>query len=320
MEHVPVPRLCQSEASSNIPSAFKPYQGNIVDLPCLPPIAVPKKPTLPIPSGACDTHFHLFGPAAKFPYAQERAYTPPEAPLEMLLRLHGALGIERGVVVQGNAHGTDPAALLDALGREPQRLRGVAIVKSDIADAELRRMADAGVRALRFHHMPHGHGFSPFGLDAFAKLAPRMAELGLHVQFMLDASALQDAVPYLKNWRLPAMIDHMGNVDAANGIDQPGVQLMLRLLSEGRIWVKTSGTYRVSKNYPDYPDARRLHQALVAANPEQVVWGSDWPHPRLEKDMPDDGHLLDLFNTWTPDAGVRKKILVENPARLYGYV
>lgn len=290
-----------------------------MDLPCLPPVAVPKKPALPTPTGACDTHFHLFGPASKFPYAPERAYTPADAPLEALLRLQDVLGIQRGVVVQGNAHGTDPAALLDALAREPRRLRGVAIVKVDITDAELRRMADAGVRALRFHHMPSGHGFSPFGLDAFAKLAPRMADLGLHVQFMMDANALQDAVPYLKNWRLPAVIDHMGNVDAAKGVNQPGVQLMCRLLAEGKIWVKVSGAYRVSKKYPDYPDARALHEALVAANPEQVVWGSDWPHPRLEQDMPDDGHLLDLFNTWTPDAALRKKILVENPARLYEF-
>ena len=290
-----------------------------MDLPCLPPVAAPKKPALPTPAGVCDTHFHLFGPASKFPYAPERAYTPPEAPLEALLRLHDALGIQRGVVVQGNAHGTDPAALLNALAREPRRLRGVAIVKAGIADAELRRMADAGVRALRFHHMPGGHGFSPFGLDAFAALAPRMAALGLHVQFMMNANALQDAVPYLENWRLPAVIDHMGNVDASKGVNQPGVQLMLRLLGEGKIWVKVSGAYRVSKQYPDYPDARALHEALVAANPGQVLWGSDWPHPRLDKDMPDDGHLLDLFNAWTPDAVLRRKILVDNPARLYGF-
>jgi 2-pyrone-4,6-dicarboxylate lactonase len=290
-----------------------------VELPCLPPIAKPKKPALPLPADACDTHFHLFGPSHRFPFAPERSYTPQDAPLEALLQLHQALGISRGVVVQGNAHGTDPAALLDALAREPRRLRGVSIVRSDIGDAELKRMADAGVRALRFHHMPHGHGFSPFGLDAFAQLAPRMIDLGLHVQFMMDANALQDALPYLRDWRMPAVVDHMGNVDASRGLNQPGVQLMLRLLGEGRIWVKVSGSYRVSRQYPDYPDARLLHEALVRANPDQVVWGSDWPHPRLEKDMPDDGHLLDLFNAWTPDAALRQKILVDNPARLYGF-
>jgi len=239
--------------------------------------------------------------------------------LESLLRLHQTLGISRGVVVQGNAHGTDPSALLDALAREPKRLRGTAIVKDTVTDAELRRMADLGVRALRFHHMPKGVGFSPLGMNVFAKLAPRMRDFGFHAQFMMDADALDDALPYFDGWRAPVVIDHMGNIDAAHGPGQPGVQAMCRLLEAGRIWVKVSGAYRISTNYPDYPDAQAVHEALVAANPEQILWGTDWPHPRLERDMPDDGHLLDLFNRWTPDAALRRKILVDNPARLYGF-
>lgn len=290
-----------------------------MDLPCLPPLSNPKKPDLPLPAGACDTHFHLFGPASRFPYAPERSYTPADAPLEALLRVHDILGIARGVVVQGNAHGTDCSALLDALQREPGRLRGAAIVGDSVSDAELRRMFDAGVRALRFHHMPHGKGFSSHGLKAFAALAPRMADLGLHAQFMMDVSALDEALPYFKNWKLPVMIDHMGNVDAAKGVNQPGFQLLCRQLAEGKLWVKVSGAYRISKQYPDYPDARPFHAALVQANPEQVVWGSDWPHPRLAENMPDTGHLLDLFNAWTPDAALRRKILVQNPEKLYGF-
>lgn len=290
-----------------------------MDLPCLPPHPAPAKPAVSTPAGACDTHFHLFGPASRFPYAPGRSYTPADAPLEALLRLHDTLGMTHGVVVQGNAHGTDNSALLDALKREPRRLRGGAIVKDTIPHAELKRMADSGVRALRFHHMPTGKGYSALGLKAFAAFAPRMAELGLHVQFMMDANALADALPCFANWRLPIVIDHMGNIDAARGANQPGVQLMCTLLAEGRIWVKLSGAYRISKRYPDYPDAHPVHEALVTANPDQVVWGTDWPHPRLDKDMPDDGHLLDLFNAWTPDAALRKKILVDNPARLYGF-
>jgi predicted TIM-barrel fold metal-dependent hydrolase len=290
-----------------------------VDLPCLPPLPHPTRPALPAPAGACDAHFHIFGPSARFPFAPERGYTPDDAPLEALRAMHDAIGIERGVVVQGNPHGTDNSALLDALAREPRRLRGAAITKDTITDAALRGWRDAGVRALRFHHMPHGKGFSALGLDAFKKLAPRMAALDLHVQFMMDAAHLDQAVPYFSGWKLPVVIDHMGNVDAAAGTGQPGFQLLLKLLAEGRVWVKVSGAYRNSRRHPDYPDARPLHEALVRANPDQVVWGSDWPHPRLEKDMPDDGHLLDLFNAWTPDAGLRRKILVDNPARLYGF-
>jgi len=290
-----------------------------MDLPCLPPLSNPKKPDLPVPAGACDTHFHLFGPASRFPYAPERAYTPPEAPLEALLHMHDILGIARGVIVQGNAHGTDCSALLDALQREPRRLRGAAIVGDSVNDAELRRMFDAGVRALRFHHMPHGKGFSAHGLKAFAALAPRMADLGLHAQFMMDVSALDDALPYFANWKLPVIIDHIGNVAAAAGVKQPGFQLLCRQLAEGKLWVKFSGAYRISGQYPDYADARPFHAALVQANPDHVVWGSDWPHPRLAENMPDTGHLLDLFNAWTPDAALRRKILVNNPARLYGF-
>jgi predicted TIM-barrel fold metal-dependent hydrolase len=290
-----------------------------VDLPCLPPLPHASKPALSTPAGACDSHFHLFGPAARFPFAPERGYTPNDAPLEALLAMHQALGIERGIVVQGNAHGTDNSVLLDALAREPKQLRAVAIVKDSISDAELKRFVDAGVRALRFHHMPRGKGFSALGMENFKRLAPRMAALGLHVQFMMDAAHLEQAVPYLAGWKLPVVIDHMGNVDAAAGTAQPGFQLLVELLGEGRIWVKVSGAYRISQRYPDYADARPFHEALARANPDQIVWGSDWPHPRLEKDMPDDGHLLDILTAWTPDPALRQKILVDNPARLYGF-
>jgi predicted TIM-barrel fold metal-dependent hydrolase len=290
-----------------------------VEIACPPPIADPKRPDIPTPSDSCDTHFHLFGPRNRFPYSAQRAYTPPDSPLEALLAMHERLGITRGVIVQGNAHGTDNSVLLDGLRRYPQRLRAVGIVNDDVSVAELKRMAEAGIRGLRFHHMPKGRGYSPLGLKSFAALAPRMAQFDLHVQFMMDVAFLSDAVPYFDDWRLPIVLDHMGSVDAALGVNQPGFQLTCRLLAEGRLWVKVSGAYRISKRYPDYPDARPFHEALVKANPEQVIWGSDWPHPRLEAPMPDDGHLLDLFNAWTPDEKLRRRILVDNPARLYGF-
>ncbi|MBX3663122.1 MAG: amidohydrolase family protein [Burkholderiales bacterium] len=290
-----------------------------MDLPCLPPIADTRPPKIPSPAGACDTHFHIFGPVAKFPFAEKRSYTPDDAPLENLLKLLDTLGMARGVVVQGHPYGTDNSVVLDALKREPRRLRAAAIVKPDTGRDELKKMADAGVRALRFHHMPHGVGFSPLGMQSFEKLSPIMAELALHAQFMMDANALDSAMPFFRNWKLPIVLDHMGNVDATKGANQPGVQQMCRLLGEGRIWVKVSGAYRVSTQYPDYPDARAIHEALVRANPDQVLWGTDWPHPRLEQDMPEDGHLLDLFNAWTPDEALRRKILVDNPQKLYRF-
>ena len=291
-----------------------------MDDPCLPPLSNPKKPALPTPAQACDTHFHIFGPTSRFPYSPERAYTPPEAPLEALLAMHARLGFERGVVVQGNGHGTDNTVVLDALKREPKRLRGVAIVKHTTSREELKRMADGGVRGLRFHHLPHhASRHSGQGVEAFEKLAPHMDELGMHVQFFMDARELPSVMPRLKHWKRPVVLDHFGSSKAAEGAAAPGFRALKSALSSGRIWIKISAAYRISGLYPDYADARALHDALLAANPDQLLWGTDWPHPRLEKNMPDTGHLLDLFNAWTPNAELRRKILVENPAKLYGF-
>ena len=135
----------------------------------------------------------------------------------------------------------------------------------------------------------------------------------------MDARALPELMPRLTDWKLPVVLDHFGSTKAAEGTAAPGFETLRRFLAEGRIWIKISGAYRASEQYPDYPDARALHKSLIAANPDQLLWGTDWPHPRLAKNMPDTGHLLDLFNAWTPDAATRRKILVENPVRLYGF-
>lgn len=286
----------------------------------LPPVASPRRPRAPTPPNACDSHFHVFGPGGRFPYAPERAYTPADAPLEAALRMHAVLGIERGVLVQGNPHGVDNSALLDALAREPARLRGVAIVRPDTKAGELRRMRDAGVRALRFHHRPRIAGrYSVAGLDAFVRLSPLMADLGLHLQVFMNAEFLPELLLALGDWKLPVILDHFGSADAGDGVDAPGFRQLRRLLGEGRIWVKLSAAYRASRRFPDYEDARALHEALLLANPDQVLWGSDWPHTRLERDMPDDGRLLDLFNDWTGNDALRRKVLADNPARLYGF-
>jgi predicted TIM-barrel fold metal-dependent hydrolase len=290
-------------------------------LPCLPPVRNPGRPAIETPAGACDAHFHIFGPAARFPFAATRSYTPEDAPLERVLELHAALGMARGVAVQGNAHGTDNTAMLDAVQRGQGRLRGVAIVPGDTPAAEVKRMADIGVRALRFHHIAGDMKatFSPLGVDAFLKLAPVMDELGLHLQIMMDAVELPAVMPRLASWKRPIVLDHYALAPASQGVSGAGFQAVLRYLSEGRIWLKLSGAYRISERYPDYDDVQPLHQTLLGANPEQLLWGSDWPHPRLAENMPDDGHLVDLFNRWTPDAALRKKILVENPVKLYGF-
>jgi predicted TIM-barrel fold metal-dependent hydrolase len=291
-------------------------------IPTCPAPRDPSRPAEPPPPGACDTHAHVFGPAARFPYADDRSYTPPDAPFSAYLRMLDTVGFARGVLVQGSAHGRDNGAMLDALARYPKRLRGVAVADAAVPPAELRRWAALGVRGLRFNHFfrdgaLHYRGGIP--LAAAAALAPTMAELGWHIQLWIDVKDLPDTIPFLTSLGLPVVIDHMGRTDASAGTATAGFQSLLRLLGDGQCWVKLSGAHRLSRMAPDYPDARPFHEALVRANAERLVWGSDWPHPRMEGEMPDAGRLFELFRHWTPDADTRRRILVDNPARLYGF-
>jgi predicted TIM-barrel fold metal-dependent hydrolase len=288
---------------------------------CLPPRDV-SRPKTPPPPDACDTHAHVFGPAARFPYADDRSYTPPDAPLEKYLGMLDTIGFARGVLVQGSAHGRDNSAMLDALQRQPDRLRGVAVADADISPAHLREWDRLGVRGLRFNHFfrdgqLHYRGGVP--LSAARTLAPVMAELGWHLQLWIDVKDLPETIAVLRSFGLPVVIDHMGRTDARAGIATDGFGSLLRALSDGWCWAKLSGAHRISQNAPDYPDARPFHEALVAANPERLVWGGDWPHPRVEGEMPDAGRLFELFQAWTPDLATQRRILVTNPAKLYGF-
>jgi predicted TIM-barrel fold metal-dependent hydrolase len=292
-----------------------------LDAPCPPP-REPTRPVVPTPPKACDTHCHVFGPASRFPYASDRSYTPPDAPLSKYLAMLDTLGCERGVLVQGSAHGRDNSAMLDALQRQPDRLRGVAVADRDTPAVDFGTWDALGVRGLRFNHFfrdgqLHYRGGVP--LDDAKILAPVLRDLGWHLQLWIDVKDLPNTIPILREIGVPVVIDHMGRTDARAGTQAPGFQSLLRLLGAGGCWVKLSGAHRVSRQAPDYPDARALHEALVKENPEQLIWGSDWPHPRMEDEMPNAGHLLDLFNEWTPDDAIRRRILVDNPARLYGF-
>jgi 2-pyrone-4,6-dicarboxylate lactonase len=291
----------------------------------IPTCQAPREPTRPRflpPRDACDAHAHVFGAATQFPYAADRSYTPPDAPHEKYIAMLDTVGFTRGVLVQGSAHGRDNAAMLDALARHPGRLRGVAVADADTTHAELRRWHEIGVRGLRFNHFFRGGSLHYRGgvpLEAAEALAPAMAELGWHLQLWIDVKDLPDTIPALRDIGLPVVVDHMGRTDATAGTGTPGFQSLLRYVGDGECWVKLSGAHRLSQRVPDYDDARPFHEALLRANPERLVWGSDWPHPRMEGEMPDAGHLFELFHAWTPDEGTRQRILVANPARLYGF-
>src|SRR5438034_5402279 len=230
---------------------------------CLPPREV-SRPKVPPPPNACDTHAHVFGPADHFPYAAERSYTPPDAPLEKYLDMLDTIGFARGALVQGSAHGRDNSAMLDALERHPDRLRGVAVADENVSLVELRRWAARGIRALRFNHFFRGgqlHYRGGVPLSAAQKLAPVMRALGWHLQLWIDVKDLPDTIPILKSIGLPVVIDHMGRTDARAGIDTPGLQSLLRLVGEGGCWVKLSGTHRLSTAAPEYAEARPVHEA-----------------------------------------------------------
>jgi 2-pyrone-4,6-dicarboxylate lactonase len=288
------------------------------------PVANPKAPRIKPPPGSWDTHAHIFGPSDKFPYTEGRGYTPPDAPVENFIALLDRLGMARGMAVQGNAHGYDNRVLLDALTRFPDRLRGVAITDTRIAPSTLRDWHALGMRGLRFHLFSDAGkpGYvRGVGLEVFEVFRKTMAELGWVMQIFCDWRLMESLSPTLRevSRQMPVIIDHMLHMPAERGIGDPNFQALLRLVGDGDVHVKVSAPYRMSAQFPDYENARPFHDALVAANPERLMWGSDWPHPSTAAEvMPDDGHLLDLFMEWTPREATRRRILVETPERLFG--
>jgi 2-pyrone-4,6-dicarboxylate lactonase len=288
------------------------------------PVPHPKKPRISPPPGAWDAHAHIFGPPDKFPYTPGRGYTPPDAPVERYVALLDHLGFARGLIVQGNAHGFDNRVVLDALTRYPQRFRGVGITDTRIAPGVLRDWHALGMRGLRFHlfsDVGRPGYVRGVGLDVFEVFRKTMRELGWVMQVFCDWRLMQDVAPVLRDVsrEMPVIVDHMLNIPAGRGVNDEDFQALVRLVGEGHAHVKLSAAYRLSTQFPDYPDARPFHDALLRANPERLLWGTDWPHPSIPGEiMPDDGHLLDLFHDWTPDAEARRRILVETPARLFG--
>ena len=289
-------------------------------------------PTFPVPAGACDCHVHVFGPYDRFPLAPGRRYTPGPASVEDLLTLHGALGLSRVVVVQASPQGTDNACLVDALGRLAaggSEARGVAVIGAGATEGELEALHSAGVRAVRVNLESHGVQDPKEARRQLEAAAARIAPLGWHVQAYTTLPMLVGLEDAIRALPVPLVIDHFGGAAAARGADQPGFDVVRSLVRDGNAWVKISAAYRISDD-PDWVDAAPLARALVAANPDRVVWGTDWPHPgggrgprspaEVEPFFPiDDGHALNALRKWVGDPAQLWKVLVENPARLYGF-
>ncbi len=262
---------------------------------------------------SCDCHAHVFGPFDRYPLPPERSYDPPLAPAAAHLAMLDRIGFGRGVVVQASAHGLDSSTVLDALDTAPGRLRGIAVAEASISDAKLEDMHRRGVRGLRFTEVGYKGGA---GFDALTKLAPRLKRLGWHAQLWAPCDALAAQLPRLLKLGLRFSVDHMGYFDAARGAGDAAFRKLVELAAAEDIWIKMT-PLRVSKIPPDYPDVRPFHDALLRASP-RLIWGSDWPHVRMDA-PPDVGHLVELFLSWTADAGLRHKFLVENPRQLYDF-
>ena len=275
----------------------------------------PKKPDITLPADACDAHCHVFGPAARFPFASERTYTPVDAPKETLFALHRHLGISRTVLVQASCHGTDNAAMLDMIATDPDRVRGVAMVRPDVTPAQLRDLDEGGVRGVRFNFVAHLGNDAD--LDAVRATVGKIADLGWHAVVHFDAAKLPDLAPFLREIPVPMVIDHMGRVDASAGLDQEPFWLLLGLMEDERFWVKVCGAERISRAGPPFHDAVPFARTLVEAFPDRVLWGTDWPHPNIKKTMPDDGALVDLLPLMAPSDALMQRLLVDNPTRLY---
>ncbi len=276
----------------------------------------PSKPAYQPPAGAVDAHCHVFGPGDVFPYAPERKYTPCDASKEQLFALRDFLGFDKNVIVQASCHGRDNAALIDALKTAGEKARGIAVVRPDIEEAELRDMHEAGVRGVRFNFVKRLVDATP--KEVFLGIADKIAKLGWHIVVYFEAPDLADLTPFVKQLPTTIVVDHMGRPDVTKGVDHPDFQRFVDLLGENEnIWTKVSCPERLTVAGPPYDDVVPYARHLVDSFPDRVLWGTDWPHPNMKSHMPDDGHLVDQIPKIAVDQEKRQALLVDNPMRLY---
>ena len=299
---------------------------------CQAPASEIRPPKSVFPRGAIDSHAHVCGPAAQYPYAQDRIYTPPDASLEDYRSLLQLLGVDRAVLVQPSVYGTDNRALIDALNTDPDHLRGIAVLPLDskiVKDSELEQLHAIGVRGLRCNLVDVADPSGSLTIQALTNLAQRIAPLGWHLELLIHVNEYPNLATLFAHFPVDLVFGHFGYCHAKHGIHNAGFQGMLSLMKEQRAWVKMTGPYRISAQSADaikagaiadlYADMRPFNDAVLAANPKQLVWGSDWPHVMVKNTMPHDADLCDLFGEWVSDNHLRQAILVNNPSMLYDF-
>jgi predicted TIM-barrel fold metal-dependent hydrolase len=284
-----------------------------------------------VPAGACDCHTHIHGDPAKFPFFGGRVYTPEPASPEEMAALHKALHIQRVVIVTPSVYGTDNSATLFGMKARGNDARGVAVIDDKTPETDLDRMQSEGFRGIRINLATGGISDPAVGRARFSAAVERVKARGWHVQLYTDTPMIAAIKELVAASPVPAVFDHFGGAEAKLGLSQPGFPDLLELVKSGKAYVKISGAYRLSTQAPDYPDAVPFAKALIEANPERIIWGTDWPHPDSSPHPElkptdvrplyqiDDGRLMNQLPIWAPDAEIRKKILVDNPARLYGF-
>jgi predicted TIM-barrel fold metal-dependent hydrolase len=285
--------------------------------PCQGPDPDTQIPATSPPPLACDTHAHIIGPYSRFPLSPRRGYTAPEAPVDMYRKMLATLGVERSVIVNVSAHGSDNSVTLDALQQLEGRARGIAILVPDISDAEVQKLVDGGMVGLRLSTLSAGG----YGTNFLDSAIARARDLGWLIQLHLRSTdELIALAPKLSVLDIDILIDHLGRPDCGAGVSAPGFQILLSLLRDSdNFWVKICSWYRLSASGAPYEDMRPFADALMAARPDRLVWGSNWPHPNFRYAMPNDGVLLDQFMNWAGDGRLRKMIFSDNPARLFGF-
>jgi len=282
----------------------------------LPPATAFTPPAFSMPEGATDSHAHVIDPPADYPYVPDRSYDPAPAPLEAYKAMHAALGLERAVIVTPSIYGTDNRATMRAIQGYGPNARGIAVVDETIDDTALQQLHNGGIRGIRLNVL-FGGGV---GLRAFSPLADRIRDLGWHIQLLIDVSQdLAALAPEIQRADLPVVIDHMGHMPVEKGLQNPGFVLLNEFVRDGLCWIKLSGNYRISNGFPGFQDAVPFAQELIDACPAHMVWGTDWPHVAQMERMPNTGDLLNALADYAPDPAVRKAILVDNPAALYGF-
>jgi 2-pyrone-4,6-dicarboxylate lactonase len=279
------------------------------------PVPNPRPPLIPLPPGSCDCHSHVFGPQDTFPYLPNAAFIPPDASPRDYTRMLHTIGCQRAVIVQPSIYGSDNRCMVAALTSEMFDFRGVAVVDAGIGDPELEALHQAGVRGVRVNLASKTPGLT---LDQAPRLAARIKPLGWHLQFFVRIGQVPSLEQIIAQMPVPCIIDHFGHAPAAGGVESPEFNILLRLARLDHVWFKLIGPYRISRQWPLYPDVAPLARALAATAPDRCVWGTDWPHPNTEY-MPDDGDLADALGEWLPDAQTRQKVLVDNPGRLYDF-